>query len=393
MKKEEIVNFFLQKGLNIDPSGLEYFYENPEEIKKFLEKTEKMDKKPTMVNLEVIKKLIKEGYDKIEVIKKFPTPMKKVSVDDISKNLAERYEKIRKFFLNRIDLVNPISINKITPKTRRFSLVAMVREKNEENKTILVEDMTGEITTHINNLNFDSIVTDEVLGLTCERNDDRIEVVGVLWPDIPLKREISRLEEDVYCMFLSDLQLNQEFDSKAKKILGEIRQLTYKQLYIFLFGDKSTDNKSIERFVEKLPEKCKVIVIYSPANPIETKNANYFSSPSFLTVGGKINMLLCDGELFSIYKSLWNKKKPEEVMLNLLKKRHLDPIFKPEKLFMEDHLMIEPVPDIFVSGNLGSPGILNYKGTTIISCGGFSTEPLYWILNLRTRESIKISLA
>jgi DNA polymerase II small subunit/DNA polymerase delta subunit B len=73
-----------------------------------------------------------------------------------------------------------------------------------------------------------------------------------------------------------------------------------------------------------------------------------------------------------------------------LRKRHLDPVFSMEKAILEDFLLIDPVPDIFVSFNSKSSGLVNYKGVTIISCG--SSEQICWIVNLKTRESLKIDL-
>jgi DNA polymerase II small subunit/DNA polymerase delta subunit B len=393
MEKEEIVNLLLERGMSIDPKGLDYFYQKPEQIDSFFEKIEKMEEKPTTISFELIKDLLETLPAEIEVVKPSVPSKKIILVDDISRMLVERYEKIQKYFSTRIDLVNPISINKITQKTKRFSLVVMVKEKDEKNKMLVVEDLTGETSVHVsNNTAFDLIVSDEVFGLLCEKNDDTIEVVNTLWPDIPLKREIPKTEKDTYCVFLSDLHLEQDFEEKTKKILKEIEVLNAHYIYIFLFGENTHDKEMLKKFVKNLPPNNKAVVIQNNSEIFEIENVLWFSSPVVLNIEKRIRLLLCDGKQFSFYKNLWSTKKSEEIMLNLLKKRHLDPVFKFEKALLEDRYVIDGVPDIFVSGNFNSPGMLNYKGTTIISCGSFPAEPVYWVVNLRTRESIKMCL-
>lgn len=390
MEKEKIINLFLERGMFIDREGLDHFQENPEQVDTFIERVKQLEERPKTVSIVLIKKLLEAPPVGIEEIKKVVPPKKNISVDDVSKILVGRYERIQKYFSNRIDLVNPISINKIREKAMRFSLIVMVKEKNEGNKTLEVEDLTGEAIVHVDNEAFDFVLPDEVLGIVCEKTNEMIEAVNILWPDIPLKREIPKLEEDVYCMFLSDLHLEQDFESKTKKILKEIQSLKYKQLYIFLFGKNSTDREQLEKFVRLLPVNVKVIIIHD-SEKFEVENTLCFLSPVFLSIGRKINLLLCDGGQLSPYKEILNGKKPEEIMLNLLKVRHLDPVFRTERVLDEDRLLIDTIPDIFVSGNFGPAGMMNYKGTTIVSCGNFLSEPVYWIVGLRTRESIKIN--
>jgi DNA polymerase II small subunit/DNA polymerase delta subunit B len=153
------------------------------------------------------------------------------------------------------------------------------------------------------------------------------------------------------------------------------------------------DKNVIEGFAKELPSNARLILIQKCEGGCDIGGAMAFPSPAFLEVGEKVKMLLCSGEQFSFYKESWKNRKPEEVMLNLLKKRHLDPLFRNEKIFQDNIFVIDAVPDIFVAGNFGSSGMMNYKGTTMISCGDFSSERVYWIVNLRTRECIKTNSA
>jgi DNA polymerase II small subunit/DNA polymerase delta subunit B len=373
MEKKDLMNIFLKKGLLIDSETLDYFLDKPEQIDIFLKKIEGRET-PSIIKINFVKNVLESKKIKVEEIKKKGFLEKNISINDIFQILIERYEKIKSFFSYRMDVVNLISINKITQKTKKFSLVVMIREIDKKNKTAVVEDLTGETIVYFKNNAISQIIQDEVLGLICEKNDDRIEVLNVLWPDIPLNRKIVSLKENVFCVFVSEKVL----EKKREKFLKEIFKIEGESLLIFLFSEKFDENQA-EELKKTLPLNTDLILI---------KKRN-LKPPLFLSLGDELKLLLCDGKVFSSYQGILGEKT-EEIMLNLLRKRHLDPIFSIEKATIEDFLIIDPVPDIFVSFDFGSSGLINYKGTTIISCG--SSEQTFWIINLKTRESLKIDL-
>ncbi|MEM5855105.1 MAG: hypothetical protein QW472_02170 [Candidatus Aenigmatarchaeota archaeon] len=344
-----------------------------------MEKVKKLERQPVIITLDFVKSLEK-SYE-IEEIKKDGAKKTTLSIEDLSNFLVERYEKIKSFFSYRLDVVNLISINKINEKTKKFSLIVMVREIDRENKIAFVEDLTGEISVRVLNDLIDFLVQDEVVGLFCEKKDEEIQVTNVFWPDIPLKRTIGKLEEDILCLFVSEVA----FEENYEEILKEISKLNFKFLFIFLFLNKILEEK-LKVFKEKIPPNSKLVLISNAKQNFD--DILCFSSPAFLVLDKKIVFLLVDGKIFSNYKNLG--KDCVEIMLNLLKKRHLNPIFKIENLSLEDRYLVDPIPDIFVSANFGNSSLINYKGTTIISCG--SSEKLFWIVNLKSRENLKISL-
>ena len=76
----------------------------------------------------------------------------------------------------------------------------------------------------------------------------------------------------------------------------------------------------------------------------------------------------------------------------MIKKRHMSPTFGYNAKLDEEKMFIDQPADIFVIGHFHDPRIINYKGVTIISLGSFVTQPIFWAVNLKTRESIKIDL-
>jgi DNA polymerase II small subunit/DNA polymerase delta subunit B len=378
MEKKELMEIFLKKGLIVDLESLEYFSKNPDQLDIFFKRIEGKEI-PAIIKIDFLKNIL-ETKIKIEEIKKKNFEKNFISVNDLSQILIERYERIKSFFSYRMDIINLISINKITEKTKKFSLIVMVKEVDKENKTAFVEDLTGETLVSFKNNILNQIVQDEVVGLVCEKINDKIEVLNVLWPDIPLNRKVASLEENVCCVFI----LEKVFEKNKEKFLKEISKIKCEKFLIFLFLEMY-DEKKIENLKELLPLNSTLVLIKKGLEP----NEKIFSTPVFLVIEDEVKVLLCDGNIFSSYQGILGEKT-EDIMLNLLKKRHLDPIFNLEKIKFEDRLIIDPVPDIFISFGFGFSGLINYKGTTIISCG--SSEQIFWIVNLKSRESLKIDL-
>jgi DNA polymerase II small subunit/DNA polymerase delta subunit B len=389
MERGKIIKTFLEKGFQLDSKSLNYFSESPEKLDAFFEKIQGMSV-PSTINIDFVNSLTEAN--EIEVLKKFDydTSGKTLVVESITKFFSNRYDSLKKYFSGRLELVNLISINKITPKTKKFSLIVMVKEKNAN--SLLVEDFTGEETVCVCVLDEDvaQVVSDEIVGIVCEKKNDAINVKKIIFPDIPLKREVPRTEDDVYALFLSDLFLDKS--DISNKILEKINSLSYKKLYIFLLGNISSKKEDITNFLNSLPKDSIKIFLKGDLDP-QLEGDNNFSSPAVLVrLEDKILVLICSGKLFSEYKNIWKEQPSENIMLNLLKKRHLSPVFNFNKKFSdEDTFIIDTIPDIFVSSNFNGPGTTNYKGTTIISNGSFLSEPIYYLINLRTRETIKIN--
>jgi DNA polymerase II small subunit len=93
--------------------------------------------------------------------------------------------------------------------------------------------------------------------------------------------------------------------------------------------------------------------------------------------------------------------KPIEVMINMLKARHLAPMWgskTPLATEPEDHLVIDPIPDIFHGGHVHINGYGKYKGVQIVNSGTMQAQTSFQkslnidptpgqvtLLNLKTR--------
>lgn len=383
MEKKEILKIFLERGFQLDSKALDFFLKNEDRINEFLEKAGDLKKFP-VITLDVIEGVLSEPI-KLEVIKSYEEKSAEISVSDISSILNKRYEKIAKILERRLELVNLISIGKIGSK-KNFSIIGMVREKNEYENSLLIEDRTGEIKVFFEEEDsLRKIVEDEVIGLVCKKKEENFYAEKVIFPDIPLKKEIKKSEKDLKTIFISDFHLDRE-----KNYFEELINFLEKEKFdiVFVLGDVSSNPNDIKNFFSSFNSKEKIFVTGEIDKKVDV-DAKVFKEFAFLNLEGLI-VLVMHG--FLLEKYLKNFGNVRDMLLEILKKRHLSPTFDVKLCVNDEILMIDPIPDIFACAHFHNASLTNYKGTTIISTGSFITQPIYWIINLKSREILKLDL-
>lgn len=274
------------------------------------------------------------------------------------------------------------------------------------------------------------IVLDEVIGVVGVNGGKIIFASNLLPPDIPLSKEIKRANEEVYALFLSDLHvgsknfLEEDFSRFLKWIncgLGNEaqRQIASKVKYIFIMGDlvdgcgvypgqeKELEIKNIKDqykicadFLSEIPENIKLII--SPGNhdamriaepqlqiyrdfaePLyNLPNVVMVSNPSIINIHSSddfpgFDVLVYHGYSFDFYlaevESIRTKggyDRADLLMKFLLQKRHLAPSYTSTPYVPDtklDFLVIDKVPDFFISGHIHKAAAANYKNVTLIS--------------------------
>jgi DNA polymerase II small subunit/DNA polymerase delta subunit B len=386
LSKQDIIKIFLEKDLQLDNESLNFFLTNQEKINPFLQKIEQKKEKPLIIT----KKLIDETFPQtreIKILKEFHQLSGSFSTEDILKFFNERYDFVRKILMKRLDLINIISINRISRKLRKFSIIAIVSERNEGENSVEAEDLTGRVTIYLDKKNFDLLPLDTIAGFICEWKDDKLVAEQVIFPDIPLKKEVSKTINDNYCFFVSDFHLEVAQNQKIfENFLSMLHNLDYPNLSIFFLGDISPNKEDYEKIIENIPKNCSYFFLKGEDEKnIDIKD--FFEVPIILQIED-VKIFLAHGEFFSQYLRYF--KTPENAVLQLLKQRNFNPTFSSENF--SNAYLIDIVPDIIAVGHFHNPIYQNYKGTTIILNGSFNTQPIYWLLNLRTREINKISL-
>lgn len=306
------------------------------------------------------------------------------------------------------------------------------------------------------------IVLDEVIGVAGVSIGSFVFANNILWPDTPASKELKKSEEEKYALFLSDLHvgsskfLPDDFEKFLKWINGEMgneqqRHIAKNVGYIFIAGDlvdgcgiypeqdKELTTKDIYQQYKECAELLKQIpsgipLIICPGNhdalrisepqpqlskdfakPLyELNNAVLVSNPALVNIHSSNNfdgfdVMMYHGYSFDYFianvdslRSQGGYDRADLIMKFLLKRRHLAPthlstLYVPDA--KKDSLVIEKIPDFFLSGHIHKSVTANYRNTTLI-CGscwqgktifqekvGHNPEPSRVpIVNLKTRE-------
>jgi DNA polymerase II small subunit len=274
----------------------------------------------------------------------------------------------------------------------------------------------------------DALLLDEIVCISGHVDPDgRMIADDILFPDIPTARQIGRAKKEVYAAFISDIHcgshefLEDEFDrfidwmngidveSSDKNMIEKIR-------YLFIAGDlvdgisvypEQRDHLKITSLYEqyaaiaeklrRLPKDIKVFCIPGNhdasrqalpkppipkifAEPLYTlENVTMLGDPSQILVEG-VSVLMTHGDsqddLVTTLPGA-SYTEPAKSMTELLKKRHLAPIYggKTEIAPLHrDWMVIDTPPDVVHFGHAHHNAVDNYRGVQIINSGTFQSQ-------------------
>ena len=357
-------------------------------------------------------------------------------IGDLITYFQSRYEKLSKILKQRPDLKMTTKVADIEDGQTTLNLILMVKEiRSTKNghKFVEFEDDTGSISILFSNKNeelfaeAEKLVRDEVVGVIANKDNDFVIANQLIYPDV-LRIEEKKMDFGV--VFLSDVHIgsltfledafqkfidwiNCEFgNEEQRKIAEDIKYLIIAGDIVDGIGvypnqDKELSIKDIRqqydeaaRFLGNIRSDIKIIITPGnhdasrlaepqPAVPEEyakslyqLNNVEFVSNPAVVSLDG-INVLIYHGESFNelpmAIKGL-SYEKNEEMMVELLRKRHLAPIYgerTPLASELEDYLVIEHVPDIFHTGHIHINSYKKYNGIHLINSGTFQTQTEY----------------
>ncbi len=306
-----------------------------------------------------------------------------------------------------------------------------------------------------------NLVFDEVIGVRGLYNNKFVFCNSLYFPGFP-EKELKKAEDDVYVVFTADLHFgNKNFllkdfmkfidwlncktgDKKQRIISSKVR-------YLFIVGDV-VDGVGIfpgqeeellikdiykqyegcARLLSKIRKDINIVICagnhdalrLSEPQPVLDKNlakplwdlpnVTIVTNPSVVNLHSSkdfdgFNLLLYHGYSFQYYadnveniRIAGGTTRADLVMKLLLEKRHLAPshtstLYIPDSI--SDPLVIEKIPDFFVTAHIHRTTVSNYKGVSLIGCGcwipqtpfqekvGLHPEPSKVpLVNLKTRE-------
>ncbi|MFH1101437.1 MAG: DNA-directed DNA polymerase II small subunit [Methanobacteriota archaeon] len=341
----------------------------------------------------------------------------------------------------RRELANVLPINRIkksgTNDVQLIGIVKNVRTTSHGHRLIELEDETGTapliaLKTNPDALQLASeVVLDEIIGVTSKlsKNGDLLIIQNIVFPDISIQHNKQKAEVPVHAAFLSDIHigskmfLEDQWHSFLKWINGNLGNTRQKDVagkikYLIVPGDlvdgigiypnqeKELSIRDIYRQYEALAQQFQLIPDYitiliqpgnhdavRPAEPqpaFEKEIQQLFSgndvvfaaNPCYFSVHG-VEVLSYHGQsLLDFATNIPQLKynEPLEIMKLMLRKRHLAPTYggytplAPEHM---DYMIIDRVPDIFVTGHVHLAALADYRGVTMINASSWQAQTTY----------------
>ena len=353
-------------------------------------------------------------------------------IKDFSAYFGSRYHKLKEILQRKKELKTTQTMREAGNMQDLVKVIGMVndvRTTKNNHKLFELEDETGLANVLVHNENeslfekAEMVVKDEVLGVVGSRKGSLLIASQLINPGIP---RIDEKPMDFSTVFLSDTHIGsstfledaflnfikwingESGDKKQEKIAENVR-------YLIVAGDivdgigvyPNQDKELIKKDIyEQYDEAARLFgeidgiqIIIAPGNhdacrlaepqpsiPEEyakelykLKNVAFVSNPAVISLEG-INVLIYHGRSFDDFAMTVKGMSHQEsdiIMEELLEKRHLAPIYgerTPLASEVEDHLVIEDIPDVFHTGHVHINAYKKYKGIHLINSGTFQSQ-------------------
>ncbi|MCX6778256.1 MAG: DNA-directed DNA polymerase II small subunit [Candidatus Micrarchaeota archaeon] len=273
-----------------------------------------------------------------------------------------------------------------------------------------------------------SVLLDEVVAVDGRVSDPFVMASDIIWPDIPL-RQPATAESDMCIAFMSDLHvgsrhfLQKEFGNMLRWLNGDLdgsdgRELAGRVKYVVIAGDIADgigvypkqekdlvvrdiyeQYRMAGKLIDQIPDYIEVVIIPGNHDAVrrsepqprlppdffacQRQGVHFAGSPSMVSLEG-IKVLAYHGtSLDSIIAALpgLDYQHPESSMTELLKRRHLSPLYGDNPIVPEerDYMVMGELPDILHMGHIHKNGYATYRGTTIINSGTWQAQTDYQV--------------
>lgn len=320
-----------------------------------------------------------------------------------------------------------------------IGMVVEVAATKNGHRRVEIEDPTGMITCLVNKnesqlIEFaDTLVSDEVIGVVGQASNkgDLIFLTSIMRPDIP-RPDHSKprgAEVPVMAAFLSDIHvgsntfLSENWErmlawlngngqtSREREVAGKIKYLVIPGDLVDGVGIYPGQNEELTitdvydqygafgDWMNSIPDHIDVVVqpgnhdVSRPAEPqpaftqevqerFAHHNTKFVANPAHFNMHGVRTLGYHGSSLIDFATSVTHLEyeEPLPAMKQMLQSRHMAPIYgerTPVAPEHNDYLVIDDIPDLFVTGHVHVPGMETYRGVNMINCGTWQSQTLY----------------
>jgi DNA polymerase II small subunit len=350
------------------------------------------------------------------------------TIDDFKKYFKHRFQTLGGMIRGRREMRGCIGISNAKRKTSEMKFVAIVNSvMGTKGGHIIIEVEDGSDVASVlvpsTATGGSNIVPDEIIGVIGKPGkNDLIIAERIVRPDIPGKAGFRGCDEPISVAFVGDIHVGsnafmQDKWDKFMKWLNNGDDVSSSIKYIVVPGDMVDgigiyprqeeellihdiyeQYEEVARLLEAIPDHIGIII--SPGNhdavrPAEPQPAlpnnirkifpsdmTFVGNPSTVLLHG-VEVLIYHGkgidDFISTVPSL-TYENPLSSMREMLTKRHVAPTYggkTPIAPESQDYLIIDSVPDIFVTGHVHWVGIEEYKGVKLVNASAWQTQTSY----------------
>ena len=354
------------------------------------------------------------------------------NIDDFIKYFRSRLQKIRQIYIK--NGIQAIKISEVYTAQTEVKVIGIVTDIKER-KGIITFELEDEeanikvvVTSEDLKMRMQYITLDSIVCVVGKVWNEKLYATDIVLPDIPLDRKYNKGTEKIYALIISDTHIGSRLflEASFKKMLnwikdedGNHREITDRIKYVIFVGDlidgigvypeqeKELQIKDIyaqyrkaSQLIDEIPDWIEIIVIPGnhdatrptfPAPPIfrdyaeqlyEKSNIHMLSDPVLVSIHSVLFLISHGRSLDDLLTTLPNTtfNNPTRAMRGILKMRHLAPIYgqkTPIFPLKEDLLVIDDVPDVFITGHIHVLDYTVYRNTSLISCSAWQNVSTY----------------
>lgn len=349
----------------------------------------------------------------------------------------DRYNKLAKILSRRPELKMYQKIGDLTENQTDLNLIVMItdiRSTKNGHYFLECEDDTGSISVLVSKDNFESmkeaekLMKDEVIGIVATRagnGENSLAICqNIINPGVP---RMPNNPTDFATVFTSDVHigsvtfLEDAFVRFTRWLNGDFgteehRELANNVKYMIVGGDivdgigvypNQDKELAIKDITAQYDEAARLLgdirsdikIIITPGNHdasrvaepqpavpekyakslYELNNTEFVSNPAIVNLEGMKVQIYHGRGIDDMVMGVkgFSHERNDLVMKEFLEKRHLAPLYgerTPLASELEDHLVIQQVPDVLHTGHVHINTYKNYKGIHCINSGTFQTQ-------------------
>lgn len=355
-------------------------------------------------------------------------------LDDFTQYFRDRLVRLRSMLRKRREGAGAQEIARLRPRSGGVKAIGMVGDVHRtpagsvhfelEDETGSIHCVAGKRSPAPGDLVNDEVVL--VVGSMSSGSDPALFADEIVRPDVPPGRPLARGTADVSAAFISDVHIGSKtfLEERWTRFIqwlsdkgGHMDPVASRVKYLVISGDlvdgvgvfpdqeKALSVVDLEeqyellaRYLKMLPDHIQVILLPGnhdgvrpaepqPALPDRTRrvfdsNVRFVGNPSDFDLHG-IRVTAYHGRSFDDLVTNvqgMNYRRPLDMMETLIAKRHLAPIYgdktplAPER---RDWLVMDEVPDIFVTGHVHLTGARSYHSVTLVHDSAWQDQTDY----------------